>query len=152
MGVRKQALAKTYSLHKSMAKLSLFWHGMNLDLICTTLFWYIVTITGKATLLFLENILLNKATYDCSFANSTLIFTIFGILVDNDIIDRSHNFGCHGNHFGGEMCYHSYQNVYIIKLTGAGWIQGVQHCVIHHWKADPFSMPMVFGKLWHHVY
>ena len=60
-------------------------------------------------------ILLNKATYECSFANSSPIFTIY------DIVDRSHNFSCHGNSFWQEnMCYHSYQNVYIIKLLGAG--------------------------------
>ena len=26
-------------------------------------------------------------------------------------------------------------------MTGAGRIQGEQHCVIHNWKADPFSTP-----------
>ena len=47
------------------------------------------------------------------------------------------------------MCYHSYQNGNMIILTGAGWIQCLQHCVIHHWKADPFSIPMVFEELWY---
>ena len=47
------------------------------------------------------------------------------------------------------MYYNSYQNGYIIKLTGAGWIQSGQHCVIYHWKADSFSIPMVFEELWY---
>ena len=58
----------------------------------------------KATLPCLQNVLLNEATYDCSFANLSPIFTIFGIQVSNDIVDRSHDFGCHGNHFGGRIC------------------------------------------------
>ena len=58
----------------------------------------------KVTLPFLQKLLLNKATYDCTFANSSPIFTIFGILVHIDIADRSHNFGCHGNHFGRKIC------------------------------------------------
>ena len=33
-----------------------------------------------------------------SFANSSPIFTIFRTLVNNDIVDRSHDFGCHQNH------------------------------------------------------
>ena len=41
------------------------------------------------------------------------------------------------------MYYHSYQNEYIIKLTGTGRIMGVQHSVIHHWRADHSSIPMV---------
>ena len=36
-------------------------------------------------------VLLNKATSECSFANSSRIFTIFGILVNNDIVDKSHD-------------------------------------------------------------
>ena len=59
----------------------------------------------KATLPFLQKMLLNKATCDCSFANSSPIFVIFGIVVNNDIVDRSHDFGCHGNHFGGKICF-----------------------------------------------
>ena len=58
----------------------------------------------KATLPVLQKMLLNKATYDCSFANSSPIFIIFGILINNDIVDRSHDCGCHGNHFGGKIC------------------------------------------------
>ena len=50
---------------------------------------------------FFQEMLLNKATYHCSFANSSPVFTIFGILVNNDIVDWSHDFGCHGTHFGG---------------------------------------------------
>ena len=38
------------------------------------------------------------------FANSSPIFTIFGILINNDTVDRSRDFGCHGHHFGGEIC------------------------------------------------
>ena len=60
--------------------------------------------------------LLNKETYDCSFANSSPIFTIFGIciLVNSDIVDRSHDFGWHGNHFGGEICVTIVTNVGIL--------------------------------------
>ena len=58
----------------------------------------------KATLQFLQKMLLTKATYDRSFVNSSPIFTILGILVNNDIVDRSRDFGCHGNQFGGKMC------------------------------------------------
>ena len=57
----------------------------------------------KATLPVLQTILLNKATYDCTFLNSSPICTIFGILVNNDIVDRSHDFGCNGNHFGRKV-------------------------------------------------
>ena len=42
----------------------------------------------KARLLFLQKIL-NKAIYNCSFANLIPVFTIFGIVVNNAIIDRS---------------------------------------------------------------
>ena len=74
----------------------------------------------KAILPFLQKIL-TKAIYNCSFANLSPIFIIFGILANNDIVDRSDDFGCHGDHFFGvKMCYHSYQNGYIIKLTDAG--------------------------------
>ena len=43
-------------------------------------------------------------TSDCSFANSSPIFTIFEILVNNDMVDRSHDFGYHGNHFDRKIC------------------------------------------------
>ena len=58
----------------------------------------------KATLLVLQKKFVNKATYDCIFANSSPIFTTFGILVNNDIVDRSHDLGYHGNHFGRKIC------------------------------------------------
>ena len=57
-----------------------------------------------ATLPFLQKLLLNKATYDCSFANSSSMFTIFGILVNNAIADRSDDFSCHGNHICRNVC------------------------------------------------
>ena len=47
-------------------------------------------------------ILLNKATSGCSFVNLRLIYTIFCILVNNDIVAMSHQCGCHVNHFGGK--------------------------------------------------
>ena len=90
--------------------------------------------------------ILNKAIYNCSFVSLSSMLTIFGIQVNNDIIDRSHDFGCHGDHFGRKICYQSYQNGYIIKLSDAGIIQGVQYSVIHHCKADPFTIPIVFGE------
>ena len=43
------------------------------------------------------------------------------------------------------MCYHSYQTRYIIKLAVGGWLQGVHNCVIHHWKAEVFSILLVYG-------
>ena len=30
--------------------------------------------------------------------------TLFGILVNTDIVDSSRDFGCHGNHFGVKIC------------------------------------------------
>ena len=65
----------------------------------TTLHRYV-----KATLPFLQKMLLNKATYDHSFANSSPNFIIFGILVNNDIVDMAHDLGCYGNHFDGKIC------------------------------------------------
>ena len=60
-------------------------------------------ILGNVTVL--QKILPNiKATYGCSFVNLRQIFTIFEILVNNDIVGRSHYFGCHGNHFGRKFC------------------------------------------------
>ena len=36
--------------------------------------------------------------------NLSLIFTLFGILVNNDTLDMSRDFGCHGNNLGGKLC------------------------------------------------
>ena len=58
----------------------------------------------NAILLFLQKMVLNKAIYNCSFANLSPIFILFGILVNKDIVDRSHDFGCSGNHFGRKVC------------------------------------------------
>ena len=49
--------------------------------------------SGKIILL--QKIFPNKATSAC-FVNLSPIFTIFNILVNNDIVHRSHHFGCHG--------------------------------------------------------
>ena len=38
------------------------------------------------------------------FSNLSPMFTIFGIPVNNDIVVRSHDFGCHGTHFGMKIC------------------------------------------------
>ena len=57
----------------------------------------------KAILPFLQKIVLNKAIYNCCFANLRPIFTILCILVNNDIIDRSHDCGCHGIDFGRKI-------------------------------------------------
>ena len=56
--------------------------------------------SGKGVLL---KIFLNKATSE-GFMNLSPIFTIFNILVNNDTVHMWHNFGCHGNHFGGILC------------------------------------------------
>ena len=53
--------------------------------------------TGKST------IFLNKTHYDCSFISLSPIFTIFSILVNNNIVNMSHDCGCHGNHFGSKL-------------------------------------------------
>ena len=57
--------------------------------------------SGKIVILL--KIFLNKATSDC-FINLSPIFTIFSIPVDNDTVYMSHHFGCHGNHFGWNLC------------------------------------------------
>ena len=52
---------------------------------------------------FFQKIVLNKAIYNCSFANWRPIFSIFSIWVNNGIVDRLNDFGCHGHHFGGKI-------------------------------------------------
>ena len=59
-----------------------------------------------------ENLLIilsNKSTSDCIIISLGPIFTIFSIPVTNDTVDKSHDFGCHGNNFGG--------NLYVTILT-----------------------------------
>ena len=63
----------------------------------------------------------------------------------------SHDFGCHGNHFGMKLCVIYYQNMEIIKLAGAGWIQGVHDYAKEHWKAAVFSIDVVCEELWYIV-
>ena len=69
---------------------------------------HVQLITGTCMLgqyyCFCKKILLNKAIYNCSFANLSSIFSIFGILVNNGIVDKSNDFRFHGNHFGGKIC------------------------------------------------
>ena len=36
---------------------------------------------------------MNKGTCDCSFINLSPIFSIFRTVVDNDIVDMSHDYG-----------------------------------------------------------
>ena len=69
--------------------------------------WDIWTTFGKvidtyytSAIIFNKNII----KYCNSFVNSSSNFTIFGILVNNDNIDRSHDVGCHGKYFGGKIC------------------------------------------------
>ena len=57
--------------------------------------------SGKIVVLL--KIFLKKAISDC-FINLSPIFTIFSILINNVIVDMSYDFGCHGNHFGGNLC------------------------------------------------
>ena len=45
----------------------------------------------------------NKATSNC-FVNLSPIFTLFSILVNNNVVHITHHFGCNGNHFGGNLC------------------------------------------------
>ena len=89
----------------------------------------------KATWRFLQKMLLNKATYDGSFANSSPIFTTFGILVNNDV-DRSHDCGCHRHHFGRKIC------VTIITKMGIilNWLAKTEYTVCH-------TLWYIIGKL-----
>ena len=48
----------------------------------------------------LHVIFLNKATSN-RFGS---LSPIFSIPVNNDKVDISHNFGCHGHHFDGKLC------------------------------------------------
>ena len=54
-------------------------------------------------IIFVLKIFLNEATSDY-FINLCQIFTIFRILVNYDNVHMSHHFGCHGNHFGKNVC------------------------------------------------
>ena len=69
--------------------------------------------SGKIVVLL--KIILNQSTSDC-FVNLSRIFTIFSIHINNDTVHMLYNFGCHGNHFGRNLCYHSCQ--IIILLNG----------------------------------
>ena len=39
-----------------------------------------------------------------------------------------------------------YYPIIMVSTVAAGRIQSVRQCVIHHWKADPFSILMVFEE------
>ena len=45
----------------------------------------------------------NEATSDC-FVNLSPILSLFSTQFNNDIVHMLHNFGCYGNHFGGNVC------------------------------------------------
>ena len=71
----------------------------------------------------MANLLLNKATSDCSIVNLSPFFTILGFLANNDNVDMSHDFGCQRNHFGRKLCVTIVTEIgilyrYIIKLAG----------------------------------
>ena len=57
--------------------------------------------SGKIAVLL--QIFRNKATSD-HFVNLSPVFTIFNILVNNDTVNMSHNFGCQGNYFVRNLC------------------------------------------------
>ena len=44
-----------------------------------------------------------KTLSDCNFINLSSILIIFGILVNTDICDMPHDFGCHGNHLSNVL-------------------------------------------------
>ena len=73
----------------------------------------------------LLNILLIKATSDCIFINLSPILTIFHILTKNDIVDMSHDIGCHGNQFDGKL--------YVTIVTKVGiilnWLPWAEYSV-----------------------
>ena len=94
--------------------------------------------SGKIVVLL--KIFLNKATFAC-FVNLSPIFLIFS---NNDIVHMSHQFGCHRHYFGVLPQLPSYC---IIKYAGAVLIQGIHHCVIHHWEGEVFSMLMGCGMV-----
>ena len=58
----------------------------------------------KARLLFYGKYYLIMLTCDCNFVNLSSIFTIFSILVNNDIVDMPHDFGSYGNYFVRKLC------------------------------------------------
>ena len=64
---------------------------------------------GKIVLLL--KIFLNKATSDC-FVNLSPIFTIFNIMVNDDVVHISHHFGCHENYFGMNLCVSMVNKLY----------------------------------------
>ena len=96
----------------------------------------------KARLLFLQKTLLNKAIYNCRFANLSQIFTIFGILVNNDIVYRSHDLGCYGTHFGGEIC------VTIVTKIGIllNWLAQAEYRVYNTGKPIPTAFQWWLGN------
>ena len=66
--------------------------------------WHWSDIKAKSVqIVVLLNIFLNKGTSD-SFVNLSPIFTIFRMPVNNYTVHMSYHFGCHGNHFGGNLC------------------------------------------------
>ena len=73
----------------------------------------------------LLKIFVNKGTSDY-FVNLSPILTIFRILVNNGRVHLSHD-GCHGNHFGGNVCYHRYQIITLCDKSLESW-----HCQHSH--------------------
>ena len=85
----------------------------------------------KAILPFLQKILLNRAIYNSCFANLSPIFTIFVILVNDDTVDRSYDYGSHGNYFGEKIC------VTIVTKMG----------ILLHWLAQ--AEYRVYNTVWY---
>ena len=56
----------------------------------------------SGTIVVVLKIFIYKATSDC-FINLSRIVFIFCILANNNIVHMSHHFGCHGNHFDGNL-------------------------------------------------
>ena len=82
---------------------------------------------------------MNKATSDC-IVNVIPIFTIFSILINNDIVHVPHHLIAMETILVGIYVLPLLPNYYIITWAGAVLIQGVHHCVIHHWQAGIFSI------------
>ena len=80
-------------IQKHFKSYSIFYSNFQCATNCSSAL-YVKVKSGKIAIL--QNIFLNKATSDC-LVNLSRLFTILSIL-NNNIVDMSYNFLCHGNH------------------------------------------------------
>ena len=67
--------------------------------------------------------LVESTTGDNNVVNFSPNLTKFGMWLDIAEIDKSHDFGCYGNHFGGNYEFLIYPNMVFIKWPSATSIQ-----------------------------